>query len=132
MNDKRETQTIPKLKLGKFDASKTPTYEPANIVEHIIQAQIEAVKRVIKANAVVISDKLYFSKLQISCNDDVPMICGLKCVYSKELPDDTLFAVCYLPNAPQTKDERFKELEAENAKLKEKLQMIADFVEDNI
>ena len=104
--------------------------KPFDIIEHIRQAQIEATKMGIKANAVAISDKLYFSKF---CHPggDVPMICGLKCVYSNELPNDTLFAVFEATNQPQTKDERIKELEAEVAKLRERLRNIADFVTDN-
>lgn len=111
--------------------SATDIFEPADIIEHIIQAQTEATKRGIKANAVAISDKLYYSKLCLSGADDVPMVCGLKCVYTKELPDDTLFAVFEAKNVPLTKDERIKKLEAENAELKKKMRMIADFVADN-
>lgn len=102
----------------------------SDIIEHIIKAQIEATKRGIKANMVAISDKIYFSKLCLP-GGDVPIICGLKCVYTNELPDDTLFAVFEAHNATQTKDDRIKELKAENAELREKLKMISDFITDN-
>ena len=121
---------IKKIKMVPRVIRETDIPEPANIVEHIIQAQIEAAKRGIKANAVAISDKLYFSKF---CHPggDVPMICGLKCVYTKELPSDTLFAVFEAYNVPQTKDERIKALEAEVAKLRAEKQRIIDFINDN-
>ena len=110
---------------------ETDIFQPSDIIQHIVQAQIEAVKMGIKANAVAISDRLYFSKF---CHPggDVPMICGLKCVYCNELPDDTLFAVIEASNAPKTKDERIKELEAEVAKLRAEKQKILDFVKNNI
>lgn len=129
MNDSIKIPKITKLKPGTFN-SETDVFQPAHIIEHIQKAHIEAIKMNIKANAVLISDKLYFSKLQLA-HGDVPMICGLKCVYANDLPNDTLFAVVEALNAPLTKDEHIKELEKENAKLRAKIRMISDFIADN-
>jgi hypothetical protein len=97
-----------------------------SIIDHIAQAKSEAYKRGIKANAVVISDKLYFSRL-LGYGVDVPMVCGLKCIYSEDLPDDTSFAVCKAHSLPVTKDERIRELEEENQRLNEAIERVKEF-----
>ena len=119
-----------KINMDQIFDIETDIFQPANIIQHILQAKAEATKMEINANAVLISDKLYYSKF-CSPDGEIPMVCGLKCVYTKELPDDTLFAVVETPNAPLTKDERIKKLESENAMLWGKLKMIVDFVNDN-
>jgi hypothetical protein len=107
-------------------AGKEVLMEINSIFQHIHQAYIEAQKRNIKANAVVISDKLYFSRL-LGDGVDVPMVCGLKCIYSDDLPDDTLFAVFEGHNLPLTKGEKIRELEEENKTLRETLDRIRAF-----
>lgn len=98
------------------------------IIQGVIQAVHEAIKRDIKANAIVINDRLYFSKL-FGDGAEVPMICGLRAFYSDELPNDTLFAVVQAHNLPLTKDETIAELEAENEMLKKKLASIEAILE---
>ena len=65
-----------------------------NIIKGIMDASAEALKRGIKANAVFISDRLFFSKLSPFFGE-VPIVCGLKAYYTVELPDDVLFAVAH-------------------------------------
>lgn len=90
-----------------------------NFMEHLEQARIEAYIRQIKANAIIINDNLYYSCLYPRLGTRVDMICGLKCVYSKELPENTLFALVNLNNLPDNKDEEIARLKKENARLKE-------------
>ena len=97
------------------------------IIKGIMDATIEAQKRGIKANAVFINNKLYFSKIQ-TAHIDIPIICGLKAFYTEELPEDVLFAVSEANNLPSTKEEYVKKLESENAMLKKRLENIGDIL----
>lgn len=65
-----------------------------NIIKGIMDAAAEALKKGIKANAVFINDRLFFSKLT-PFSAEVPIVCGLKAYYTVELPDDVLFAVAH-------------------------------------
>lgn len=85
----------------------------------------------IKANAVFINDKLYFSKIPIFGNE-IPIICGLKAFYTTNLPEDTLFAVGQAHGATPTKDEHIKQIEEENAQLKRRLSSIGNILEEEI
>lgn len=97
-------------------------------IDHVRQAQTEAFKRGINANAVLIGDHLRFTRLKYLMYDDLPMILGMKCVYTNELPDDVTFAVAALPRLPIAPIERMKDLEAENKELKAKLKQIISFL----
>ena len=75
-----------------------------SIIKGLTEAMVEGRKRNIEANAVLINDRLLYTKLQqvMRINGDVtclvvPMICGLKAYYTNELPDDVLFAVAHAP-----------------------------------
>lgn len=87
-----------------------------SIVEHIYEAKREAMCRGIEADAVAINDSMYYSKLSNGCND-IPMVCGLKCVYTNELPDDTMFAVFKSDRTVRTKDEIIADLQYRNREL---------------
>jgi hypothetical protein len=90
-----------------------------NFMEHLEQARVEAEIRQIEENAIIINDNLYYSHLYTHLGTRVDMICGLKCVYSKELPENTLFALVNLNNLPDNKDEEIARLKEENKRLKE-------------
>lgn len=92
-----------------------------SIIEHIEEARYEAMVRGIEANAIAINDRLYFSKFS-NGYEDIPIVCGLKCVYTNELPDDVRFAVFHAPNAPKTKDEKIMELQEKNKELNRRLE----------
>lgn len=96
--------------------------------QQIKQAKNEAIKRNIKANAIAISDKLFYSKLTLH-GADIPMILGLKCCYSEELPDDVLFALFESDSPPENLLEENKRLKGEIQELKEKLHEIVEFIE---
>lgn len=98
-----------------------------SIIDHIEEARREAMLRDITANAVAINDKLYFSKLSNGYGD-IPIVCGLKCVYANELPDDTMFAVFKSPNAVMTKDEMIAKLQAENRELNRMLERAYEII----
>jgi hypothetical protein len=87
-----------------------------SIIDHIEAARREAMYRDIEANTVAINDKLYFSKLSNGYGD-VPIVCGLKCVYTNELPDDTRFAVFEASSPIMTKDEMIADLQNKNREL---------------
>jgi hypothetical protein len=91
-----------------------------SIIEHIEEARREAMRRGIEVNTVAINDRLYFSKLSNGC-DDVPIICGLKCIYTNELPDDTMFAVFKSDRTVRTKDEIIADLQDRNKELTKQL-----------
>ena len=91
-----------------------------SIIEHIEEARYEAMVRCIEANTVAINDRLYFSKISNGYND-IPIICGLKCVYTNELPDDVGFAVFHAPKAVMTKDEMIASLQKRNEELNRQL-----------
>ena len=102
----------------------------SNLIEHLQQAQNAALARGIEANAVVINDKLIFSKFKTTFGSDIPVICGLKCVYTEELPEDISFVVCRAENIPLTKDDQIQKLKEENLILQEKLNKIFDLIEE--
>ena len=87
-----------------------------SIVEHIYEARREAMIRGIEADAVAINDKLYYTKLSNGYGD-IPMVCGLKCVYTNELPEDTMFAVFKADRTVRTKDEMIADLQDRNRDL---------------
>lgn len=96
--------------------------EIAKMCSSIMDAIKEAWRRNIKANAVVINDELYYSRL---CSTeggiffDVPMICGLRVLLSKnELPEDTLFSVSYAPHLSPSEREELERLRQENKELR--------------
>ena len=91
-----------------------------SIAEHIYEAKIEAMRRGIEADAVAINDRLYYTKLANGYGD-IPMVCGLKCVYTNELPEDTMFAVFESSQAVMTKDEMIAKLQDDNRKLNQQL-----------
>lgn len=91
-----------------------------SIVEHIYEAQREAMIHGINANAVAINDRLYYTKLSNGYGD-IPMVCGLKCVYTNELPNDTIFAVFESSSAVMTKDEIIANLQKKNEELNKQL-----------
>jgi hypothetical protein len=94
-----------------------------SIAEHIYEAQREAMYRGIEANTVAINDRLYYTKLSNGYYD-IPMICGLKCVYTNELPENTMFAVFESSSAIMTKDEMIAKLQDENKQLKNELEKV--------
>lgn len=90
----------------------------SNFMEHLYQARAEADIRQIKTNAIIINDNLYYSHLHTQLGSRVDMICGLKCVYSKAMPEDTLFALVNINKLPDSKDEEIERLKEENARLR--------------
>ena len=98
-----------------------------NIFNHIMEAQIEATRRGIAANAVAINDRLYYSKLSYGYYD-IPIVCGLKCIYTNELPEDTMFAVFEAPNPIITNDEKIAELQHKNEKLNKQLEKAYEII----
>lgn len=98
-----------------------------SIIDHIYEAKYEAMVRGIEANAVAINDRLYFSKIS---NDygDIPIVCGLKCVYTNELPEDVGFAVFHASNAVMTKDEMIASLEKKNEELHRQLDRVYEII----
>lgn len=91
-----------------------------SIISHIEEARYEAMARCIEADTIAINDRLYYSKLSNGYSD-IPMICGLKCVYTNELPDNTMFAVFKAPKAVMTKDEMIAKLQDDNMELHRQL-----------
>jgi hypothetical protein len=87
-----------------------------SIEEHIYEAKLEAMKRGIEADAVAINDRLYYTKFSSVCGD-IPMVCGLKCVYTNELPDGVTFAVFKSARTVRTKDEIIADLQDRNKEL---------------
>lgn len=94
-----------------------------SIVEHIYEAKIEAMYRGIEADAVAINDRLYYTKLSNGYGD-IPMVCGLKCVYTNELPEDVEFAVFRSDRTVRTKDEIIADLQDRNKKLNDELERV--------
>ena len=75
-----------------------------NIIAGIMEAKKESYKRNIEANAVLINDRLFYTKLQFAQPPrygglvfEIPMVCGLRAYYTDELPDKVLFAVTHNP-----------------------------------
>lgn len=102
-----------------------------SIIDGVIDAHKEACVRGIEANAVLISDKMFFSTLTLG-RVDIPMICGLKAFYTTELPKDVLFSVVQMPRTPLTIDEELMKLKRKNAKLKKLLEEVNDLlIEDD-
>ena len=109
------------------DFYKSP--KVSSLIAHILEAQREAVMQNIEANAVLINERLYRSHCFVNGYECIDMVCGLKCVYANDLPDHTTFAVTYLNNLPDSKDEKIKKLEAENEELKKMLSNIREIVD---
>lgn len=99
-----------------------------NLYDHIIMAQREAQRQGISANVVAINDKIAFSKLRCATGADIPMICGLKCVYTEELPEEMTFAVFRAENPPLTLYEENEMLRREIRELKSKFERIIDLI----
>lgn len=106
--------------------------------EQIRQAKKEAIKHNIKANAIVINDKLQFSKARFitfkysptTYNEIVkipPMILGLRTIFSDELPDGVDFAILHNDSILSQKEE-IEKLKQENEELREKLKHIEDIL----
>lgn len=93
------------------------------IADQIVRARTEATKRNIEANTILISEKLAYSELRQN-GFTIPMILGMKCKYTAELPNDALFALVEVSEPPMG----LKELEAENKLLREKLREINDVI----
>ena len=69
-----------------------------SIIAGIKKAQREAEERCIRANAVLINDTMFVTKLDIPPYTGEPrMICGLRAFYCPDLPEEVLFAVCETP-----------------------------------
>ena len=98
-----------------------------SIVEHIEEARREAIRMGIQANAVAISDRLFFSKLQDMCGD-IPVVCGLKCVYANDLPNNAAFAVFKSNDSIMTKDEMIASLQKKNAELNDALEKAYEII----
>lgn len=94
------------------------------IADQIVRARTEATKRNIEANTILISEKLAYSELKQN-GFTIPMILGMKCKYTAELPNDALFALVEFPEPPMG----LKELEAENKLLREKLKDITEIIQ---
>lgn len=92
----------------------------SSIIDHIYEAKYEAMVRGIEANAVAINDRLYFSKIS-NGYEDIPIVCGLKCVYTNELPEDVMFAVFKADRTVRTKDEIIADLQERNRNLVKQL-----------
>ena len=94
----------------------------SQMCKSIQDALKEAWRHNIKANAVVINDELYYSRLCSTVGGlflDVPMICGLRVLPSKnELPEDTLFSVSYAPHLEPSEREELERLRQENEELR--------------
>lgn len=107
----------------------TPIDYVSKLVNQIKQAEAEAIKRGIRANAVAITDKLLFSKLKCYFQD-IPMILGMKCMYTDELPDEVLFSVFECNRPPLNVIEQNEALKQENKELKDRLRHISEFIEE--
>ena len=94
-----------------------------NIIEQIKMAQREAVARGIRANAVMINDKLYHSYFET-----LPLICGLNVFCTNELPDEFSFAVTEVEGL-LTKDKEIEMLRRENQELKDRLKQIQNLIQ---
>lgn len=71
-----------------------------SIIDGIRKAQHEAEVRCIRANAVLINDTMFATKLNIYPHIGEPrMICGLRAFYCPDLPPEVLFAVCETPQS---------------------------------
>ena len=70
-----------------------------NLSEYIQKALIEAHKQRINANTVFLNSEIAlvkrsYEKIGNTVQEFPPMICGLTCFLSDELPDNIPFAVC--------------------------------------
>ncbi len=98
-----------------------------SMVDHIYEAKREAMIRGIEVDAVAINDRLYYSKIS-NGYIDIPIVCGLKCVYTNELPDDTMFAVFKSSRAVMTKDEMIADLQDRNRELERQLERAYEII----
>ncbi len=73
------------------------------LLNRVQEAINEAYKRQIDANAVIINDRLFHSKI-VRGGYEIPMICGLPVLDSSfVLPDDVAFAVTHVDDPPKVK-----------------------------
>ena len=87
------------------------------INKRVHEAYREMMKRDLKANAVLINDRLIYTRLM-----GTEMICGLRVVPAiGELPDDVEFAIGYCYNRPQTQQERIDQLVKEREALMDRI-----------
>ena len=91
---------------------------------HIARAKDEAIARGIVANGVIIGDKLIYSKICLG-DDEIPVIGGLKAVYTDVFPEELEFLVLN-GNFPKTKQEELMQLREENEYLRRRIKSIAD------
>lgn len=82
-----------------------------DIIESMQRAKVEADKQKIRANAVIISPEFAYFGGDFELPD---MILGMKCMISRELPDEYAFAIVDSPppvtNKDKIKAEYLKEL----------------------
>lgn len=100
----------------------------SSFIEHLKNAQAEAYKRQISANAIFINKELYYSKVYSPNFGHFDLICGLKILYSDDLPDDTFFALVNDAHLPTEKDKRIVELETEISFLRMKIQELNELI----
>lgn len=146
MSDQKEF----KFESPKCDPSKIPTYGEVkekmkddgisamvDILRHIRKAQMEAEIQHIKANMIVIdrdiaiANHLYVPSYTINgdvlgVNEYAPRVFGLEVRYRENLTKD-LGANFLITEGPE-RINRIKELEAENAELKDKLEKVKELL----
>lgn len=119
-------------KINEYYGFKKDMEQKMSVIDLIKKARLEAEKRDIEANAIIIDEDIAFSVLHLSRfwpdATDVPIILGMKAAINTngELPDNAAFAIFHAETPPQTKDERIKELEAENVALKGIIRQISE------
>ena len=95
-----------------------------NVIDLFQKARLEAEKRGIAANAIIIDEDIAFSVLHLSefwpDVTGLPLILGMKAAIDThgELPDDAAFAIFHAETPPQTKDEQIAALREEVASLR--------------
>lgn len=87
-----------------------------NLLEYIKKAEIEGMKRDLKANCVLINKQLELIErswahmnIDGTVNIYPPMICGLASYLTDELPEDTAFAIFRAENLPPTREQEIKQ-----------------------
>lgn len=99
-----------------------------DIIDHILKARHEVEMRDIKANMIIVDQDLAISQHFYSTyNEYPPMVFGLEVQYVKNLTKD--LGANFVISEGNTMSKRIKELEAENAELKNKLNKIRDMFE---
>ena len=100
-----------------------------NIMEHIHKARIEAQKRHIKVNTIIIDEELARTEHLLIDNYIIqPMIMGLEVKYLKHLTKDYGFNFVLADGS--TYQDKIKNLELENDYLRAKLKRIEELVGD--